>query len=69
MLRVHVIPEGTRWAVRVLGATVVVHREQWQAAQAAQLYAEQNGGGEVLIRDSLGQVERQFRVMSTRRYS
>lgn len=51
MLRVHVLPSGRHWVVKVLGTTIETHNSAGAAVSAARIYATSQGGGELFIHD------------------
>jgi hypothetical protein len=61
MIRVHVMPTGRDWAIRVLGETI--HRTFSPAAaeQFARQYLGDQGGGELVVHDA-GGVSKRSRV-------
>lgn len=61
MIRAHVIHDGTRWSVRVLGETVHQSRDPVTAELFAIGYVGERGGGEVVVHGA-GHDPRRLRV-------
>lgn len=52
MLRVHVVPSGRHWLIKILGTTVETHNSAAAEAAAARVYINTRLGGELLIHGS-----------------
>ncbi len=51
MLRVHVVPSGRHWLVKILGDTVETHNSATVAITAARVYIDTPLGGELFIHE------------------
>jgi uncharacterized protein DUF2188 len=52
MLRVHVVPSGRHWLIKILGTAVETHNSAAAAISAARVYVNTRLGGELLIHGS-----------------
>lgn len=49
MIRIHVIPAGRAWAVRILGETIATVGSSVEGEIAARRHLEASGGGEIIL--------------------
>lgn len=64
--QVFVVPSGIFWAVRVSGNIISSHYGQPEATNAARTWLRSNGGGELFVLGSTGQVRQRDMIYAVR---